>query len=112
MESRKLIYQVTCAKGNHTLQFDEQLRLVYAEDHLHVFYKARLIGESVNTGNVLSCVEWKVVDVNESHVLTELTDGAELHSKVVEEEETERYIGHIQKKLPGCCKKVSISSPD
>lgn len=93
----KLIYQIICANGNHKPQFDEQLRLIYAEDDLHAFHKARLIGESENAGNVLPLIKWKFIDVCELHLLTELTDGAEIYSKVVEEEAAERYLGHVQK---------------
>jgi len=41
----KLVYQFICGNGKHTPQFNEQLRLIVAEDALHAFYKARLIGE-------------------------------------------------------------------
>jgi hypothetical protein len=42
----KIIYQIICGDGKHACQFDEQLRLINAEDDLHAFYKARHIGES------------------------------------------------------------------
>lgn len=41
----KLVYQIICDNGSHTPQFDEQLRLIHAEDDLHAFQKARLLGE-------------------------------------------------------------------
>jgi hypothetical protein len=41
----KLVYRIICGSGEHTAQFDEQLRLIYAEDELHAFNKAQLIGE-------------------------------------------------------------------
>ena len=41
----KLVFLIHCGNGNHTPQFDEQLRLIYAEDELHAFHKARLLGE-------------------------------------------------------------------
>ena len=41
----KLVFRIHCGNGNHTPQFDEQLRLIYAEDELHAFHKARLLGE-------------------------------------------------------------------
>ena len=30
----KLVYRIICGEGNHKPQFDEQLRLIYAEDDL------------------------------------------------------------------------------
>jgi hypothetical protein len=40
----KLVYRIICGEGAHTPQFDEQLRLVCAEDDLHAFQKARATG--------------------------------------------------------------------
>ena len=40
----KLVYRIICGEGAHTPQFDEQLRLIYAEDDLHAFQKARTTG--------------------------------------------------------------------
>ena len=40
----KIIYRIICGDGNHTAQFDEQLRLISAEDDLHAFIKARQLG--------------------------------------------------------------------
>ena len=28
----KIVYQIICGEGNHTAQFDEQLRLIAADD--------------------------------------------------------------------------------
>lgn len=94
----KLVFRIICANGDHKPQFDEQLRLIHAEDDLHAFHKARLIGETENADGIDTIVKWKFIDVSELHLLSELTDGAELYSKVMEEDEPERYIGHIQKR--------------
>jgi hypothetical protein len=96
----KLVFQIVCNKGYHTPQFDEQLRLIYAEDELHAFYKARLIGE----GDCLkdekedgAPVKWKFIDVVELHLLTNYTDGAEIYSIIKEEADANLYIRSIQK---------------
>src|ERR1700712_590630 len=94
----KLVFRIICANGDHKPQFDEQLRLVHAEDDLHAFHKARLIGETENADGITKLVKWKFIDVSELHLLSEFTDGAEIYSKVMEEDEPERYIGHIQKR--------------
>lgn len=91
----KIIYQIICDKGNHTPQFDEQLRLVYAEDDLHAFQKARLLGEReedrfVNNSN--QPVFWKFIDVPEMHKLNNLVDGIEMYSKIQEEDDAEIFI--------------------
>ena len=41
----KMVFRIICGDGNHTAQFDEQLRLLRADDELHAFQKARRLGE-------------------------------------------------------------------
>jgi hypothetical protein len=94
----KLVFRIICTNGNHKPQFDEQLRLIYAEDDLHAFHKARLMGETENAHEPTSFVKWRFIDVSELHLLSELADGAEIYSKVMEEEEPERYIVNVQKR--------------
>ena len=94
----KIVYRIICGEGNHTPQFDEQLRLVQAEDDLHAFQKARLTGESEEDNFFNSHqkpVHWKFIDVSELHPLTELIDGAEIYSKISEEENAAGYIKQI-----------------
>lgn len=95
----KIIYQIICDKGLHTPQFDEQLRLIQAEDDLHAFQKARKIGESeedsfLNKLNKPVC--WKFIDVSEIHKLNQFTDGAEMYSRINEECDADIFI-HVTK---------------
>ena len=97
----KLVYQITCGVGNHTPQFDEQLRLIYAEDYLHAFHKARLIGDmefGTCCSNLSIAVQWKFIDVSELLPLANLIDGAEIYAAVREEEDAEMYIRTTQKR--------------
>ncbi len=94
----KLIYRIICGEGTHTAQFDEQLRLIHAEDDFHAFQKARSIGqmEEDNFLNYLEKpVQWKFIDITELHVMNELIDGAEIYSKIDEKEDAMKYIGQI-----------------
>lgn len=94
----KIVYRIICGEGNHTPQFDEQLRLVFAEDDLHAFQKARITGETEEDNflnNDQKPVHWKFIDVAELHPLTDLIDGAELYSRITEEENAEIYIRRI-----------------
>ena len=91
----KIVYRIVCGEGDHTPQFDEQLRLIYAEDELHAFQKARRLGEReqddfLNASN--KPVHWKFIDVSELHKLDALTDGAEMYSRIREEEDADLYI--------------------
>ena len=91
----KLVYRIICGDGTHTPQFDEQLRLIFAEDDLHDLQKARTTGhleEDNFLNNIQKPVHWKFIDVSELHPLSELIDGAELYSRICEEDEAERYI--------------------
>jgi hypothetical protein len=91
----KIIYRIICGDGNHTAQFDEQLRLIKADDSLHAFQKARRLGEQ-EEDNFLNAsdkpVHWKFIDVAELHKLDELIDGAEMYSKIREEDDADIYI--------------------
>jgi Domain of unknown function (DUF4288) len=95
----KLVYQIICGGGNHTAQFDEQLRLVYAEDELHAFNKARLIGDSEACMEyTVRLVQWKFIDVSELYLLQNMTDGAEIYSRIAEETDANLHIDNIHKK--------------
>jgi hypothetical protein len=96
----KLVFRVFCGTGNHTPQFDEQLRLIYAEDELHAFHKARLLGEGdciMRESENRVDVKWKFIDVCELHLLTNYTDGAEIYSVIREEAEANLYIRSVEK---------------
>lgn len=91
----KIIYQIICGDGNHTPQFDEQLRLVQAENELHAIQKAKYCGEKEQF-NFLNykqqLVQWKFIGVSEIHPFNEPADGAELYSHVHEAENGEQYV--------------------
>ena len=91
----KMVFRIICGDGAHTPQFDEQLRLIHAEDELHAFQKAQLLGER-EQDNFLNAfdkpVHWKFIDVCEIHKLDDLIDGAEMYSKICEQEDADAYI--------------------
>jgi hypothetical protein len=95
----KIIYQIICGDGKHASQFDEQLRLINAEDDLHAFYKARHIGESEEDdflNHINKPVQWKFIDVSEIYKLDKLIDGAEICSRICEEDNADTYIRNVQ----------------
>lgn len=95
----KIIFRIICGEGNHTPQFDEQLRLIEAEDDMHAFQKARIMGDDEEDNflnNVQKPVHWKFIDVSEIHPLDNLVDGVELYSKIAEEEDAIKYISNIK----------------
>ncbi len=95
----KIVYRILCGDGNHTPQFDEQLRLVKADDDLQAFQKARLIGEREQDNflnSIQKPVHWRFIDVCEVHALNDIADGAEMYSRIREEEDADIYITLVQ----------------
>jgi len=95
----KIIYHIICGDGKHTTQFDEQLRLVQAENELQAIKKAKQIGEKEQI-SFFNCnqklVQWKFIDVSELYSFDEITDGCELYSRVHEDEDSHQYIDMIR----------------
>lgn len=96
----KLVYRFIYNQGIHKAHFSEELRLLCAEDTLHAFHKARLIGEreSSEISTNSSSINWKFIDVTEIHPLNKMADGAEVTSSVTEEADADMYIRSVQKK--------------
>jgi len=97
----KIIYQIICGDGDHTPQFDEQLRLVQAENELHAIQKAKQTGEREQISFLnykQKLVQWKFIDVSEIYPFNEPADGAELYSHVHESENVSQYIDMIRLK--------------
>lgn len=97
----KIVFRIICGEGDHTPQFDEQLRLIHAENEAQAFEKARQIGNSdqdsfLNQKKQL--VHWRFINVSELSKLASLSDGVELHSKVHEADNAVDYIDLVHKK--------------
>lgn len=97
----KIVYRIVCGNGDHTPQFDEQLRLIAADDAGSAFAKAHAIGlqeqESfLNQREHL--VQWQFVNVSELYKISALIDGAELYAKVEETENADIYMQLVHKK--------------
>jgi len=114
----KIVYHIISGEGNHTPQFDEQLRLIQAENELQAIQKARQTGEKEQTSFLNSkheIVQWKFVAVAEIRLLQELVDGSELYSRVVEEDSCEEYLDMIYVRasdlLEETIKKSFLQSP-
>ncbi|HXD79169.1 MAG TPA: DUF4288 domain-containing protein [Puia sp.] len=91
----KIIFQIICGEGNHTPQFDEQLRLIAAQDEDEAFTKAFRLGEREQDrfyNHEQQLVQWKFINVAELYRLSGLLDGAEMYSRIQETDEPEAYI--------------------
>ena len=90
----KLIFRIVCGDGNHTPQFDEQLRLIAADSNDQAFSKAQTLGQTEGDGfpEQYKMVKWRFIAVAELYRMTELIDGAELYSRVQETHDADAYI--------------------
>ena len=82
-------------------QFDEQLRLVAAENTEEAFHKARTIGlreEDIFYNDNMKEVKWEFVNVAEIIPISNLEDGIELYPRIHETEKPKSYIHYIHKK--------------
>jgi len=97
----KIVYQIICGRGSHTPQFDEQLRLISANDEHEAFSKAQRIGvleEESFFNQQQQLVKWKFIDVCELYKISELTDGAEMYSRIQEADDADRFIEMVHSK--------------
>jgi len=94
----KIVFQIICGEGDHTAQFDEQLRLIAAAHEDEAFEKAIRIGmnEEDSFYNLKQqLVRWQFVNVSELYYLSELIDGAEMYSRINEVDDAEAYISFV-----------------
>jgi hypothetical protein len=97
----KIAFQIICGEGHHQPQFDEQLRLITAEDEEEALGKARSIGmreQETFLNQHHKLVQWKFIDVSELYKMSDLIDGAELYSRIEEPTSATTYIELIHRK--------------
>jgi hypothetical protein len=97
----KIIFRITCGESDQSAQFDEQLRLIAAEDRAQAFEKAfdRGSRESDHFLNMENKpVRWTFINVAELHPLKEMSDGAELYSRVYEYDDADTYITNVHRR--------------
>lgn len=94
----KLVYQVVSGNGAHTPQFDEQLRMIRAEELDWARAKAKVLGQ-IGAFSFLNNrkeeVNWKFIDVVD---ICEIEDGAQLYSTTEEPEDVSSYLNGISAK--------------
>ena len=94
----KLVFRILSGKGEHQGQFDEQLRLIMADDDLNALKKAKAIGLTEETSFMnekKQAVQWKFIAVVELTQFDKLDHGAELYYQITEVEQSEQYINKL-----------------
>lgn len=97
----KFVFRIICGEGNHSPQFDEQLRLVAGFSKEEAFQKAQEMGRNEEESfynNRQQLVYWQFINISELYLLTELIDGAELYSRIEEKENAEAYVYTVNQK--------------
>ncbi len=97
----KLVFRIISGNGDHRAQFDEQLRLVTASDEKEAYHKACLLGkreEDTFINRKKQWVQWSFINVCEVKHLVDLSDGAELYSRIEEKDYAEAFIQIVNKK--------------
>ncbi len=94
----KLVYRFQPIIERGTVHFEEQIRLLEAEDELHAFHKAQQIGsqEECHLKDDNDCsIHWHFIDVIQLLKLHQHMDGAEILSQPYTTNDPEGY----QKKI-------------
>lgn len=97
----KIIFRIVCGEGNHTAQFDEQLRIIKASSREEAFFKAQILGsrEEDSFYNMQQeIVKWQFINVSEVKIIPRLDDGVLLYSFTEEKENGNIYEQMIQEK--------------
>ena len=102
----KMIFRIICGNGNHTAQFDEQLRLITADNKEEAIRKSQQMGmreDEIFFNQYQQLVHWQFITTSELLKLDELVDGAELYSRIVENENADSYLHIVHKKAEHIC---------
>jgi len=97
----KLIFRIISGDGNHNAQFDEQLRLIAADNEALAIEKANTIG-TAGQDSFLNAkketVRWEFIGVTEVNSVATLTDGIEIYYRLREVDDADAHIETIQRK--------------
>jgi hypothetical protein len=97
----KIVFNISAENTLHKPQFDEQLRLIAAEDLEEAFFKARTLGlneEDSFLNAQRNTVRWEFINVAEIIPLKNLEDGMEIYSQIHEPDEAKSYINCVHQK--------------
>lgn len=107
----KLVYQLISGSGNHAPQFDEQLRLIRADERGWGREKASIVGrllEQSFNNERNEKVTWKFVEVVELIKVTALDDGEEIYSTTREPNDVNEYLALISAKAAMCFAQTKV----
>ena len=91
----KIIFRIICGNGEHTAQFEEQLRLVSATAAKEAVAKANALAlkeEESFLNHAQQLVQWKLIAVTDVYPFETGIDGAAIFSRICEEENPAFFI--------------------
>ena len=97
----KLIFRIISGDGNHCPQFDEQLRLIAADNEGQAIEKAKHMGTSGQDSFLNAkkeTVKWQFIGVTEMNSVATLADGAEIYYRLSETDDADGYIESARRK--------------
>ncbi|UKJ09107.1 DUF4288 domain-containing protein [Solitalea lacus] len=95
----KLVYQIQSGEGKHQPQFDEQLRLIQAEDFSAALSKAKEVGvdqQAVFLNVNKELVNWRFIDVIALDKINSVSDKSEVYSEIVEANNEVEYLDELK----------------
>ena len=95
----KMVYRIVSENSSLKPQFDEQFRLIRADDVQWAWEKAVVIGRKeecafLNTHN--ETVRWKFIAVEDVCQVDDIDDGVQLYAQTREPADVEEYISLVQ----------------
>ena len=106
----KMVFQIICGNGKHTAQFEEQLRLIQAADATGAVNKASLLGkqeEQMFFNHAQQTVCWKLIAVTDIYPFNAELDGAEIFSRISEEEQAASFIHTMQMRSTDVAERIA-----
>ena len=97
----KFVYQVVSGDGNHAPQFDEQLRLIRADEFDWAKEKAGILGrlgECSFVNDRKETVTWKFINVVDICPIHSMQDGDEIYSSTAEPKDVRAYLKVVHAK--------------
>lgn len=89
----KLIYSIMHGNNSTTAKFDEQLRLIQAEDALHALIKARQLGhQQADAYLPVNNTAYKFIDVAKIQLLSQVNDGTAVYNTISEPTDATAFI--------------------
>jgi hypothetical protein len=111
----KMVFQITVEGRNNAPQFEEQFRLIKADELTWAVEKAAILGRMDSTiflNDRNQKVEWKFVEIVEALPLDGIVDGMELYTQTEEPENSATYLAIVKKKAKRLIDKLNRKPTD